>query len=404
MILMMSPMGSMMAQEAHIDGAAIMVKGQRSNIFQSECKIQDKVCKLIIDGGSFTNVVSSDLVHALSLSTRRLPKPRYVQWMNQSGTLKITHKARVKFSVENYVDSIDCDVAPMSACHLLLGRPWQFDLDATYKGRSNCYSFVHKGVHHMLKPMFESAIQAEVFATVKKKKKEAAEIASEPRTALLQEGENDVTVCDQTIASKDPCSKPKIEASIFEEGQTIPSIGSEKMLKQSPNKFGSLSIIDDGNLVASEGKLAATYKVDSSIISINNDPSKEILETDPILYHDGPYIVDLKDNGQIMHVATNDPANYRINEAIGSNSKPRTALFQGGEDDEPMVHQNINLGAFTVCVEHNIMKEGIFNLDGLSSSLIFKGAEFFRKEEKEKAREYVNIGSMHVEIPRVFPT
>ena len=62
-----------------------------------------------------------------------------------------------------------------------------------------------------------------------------------------------------------------------------------------------------------------------------------------------------------------------------------------------MVHQNINLGAFTVCVEHNIMKEGIFNL-------IFKGAEFFRKEEKEKARQYVNIGSMHVEIPRVFPT
>ena len=64
----------------------------------------------------------------------------------------------------------------------------------------------------MLKPMFESAIQAEVFATVKKKKKEAAEIASKPRTALLQEGENDVTVCDQTIAPKDPCSKPKIEA------------------------------------------------------------------------------------------------------------------------------------------------------------------------------------------------
>ena len=62
-------------------------------------------------------------------------------------------------------------MAPMSACHLLLGRPWQFDLDATYKGRSNCYSFVHKGVHHMLKPMFESAIQAEVFATVKKEEK-----------------------------------------------------------------------------------------------------------------------------------------------------------------------------------------------------------------------------------------
>jgi hypothetical protein len=115
---------SMLAREVESDGTVVNVKGQRSNIFQSECKIQDKVCKLIIDGGSFTNAISSDVVHALSLSTRRLPMPRYIQWMNQSGTLKITHKARVKFSIGNYVDTVDCDIAPMSACHLLLGRPW----------------------------------------------------------------------------------------------------------------------------------------------------------------------------------------------------------------------------------------------------------------------------------------
>jgi hypothetical protein len=40
--------------------------------------------------------------------------------MNQSGTLKITHNARVNFFVGNYMDTIDCDVAAMSACHLLL--------------------------------------------------------------------------------------------------------------------------------------------------------------------------------------------------------------------------------------------------------------------------------------------
>ena len=87
--------------------------------------------------------------------------------MNQSGTLKITHIARVKFSMGNYVDSVDCNVAPMSAYHLLLGRPWQFDLDATHGGRSNNYSFVHKGAHHVLKPMLESAIKAAVFSTSK---------------------------------------------------------------------------------------------------------------------------------------------------------------------------------------------------------------------------------------------
>ena len=74
-----------------------------------------RVCKVIIDGGSFINAISSDIVHALSLSTRRLPTPCYMQWMNQSGTLKITHKARVKFSIGNYVDIVDYDIAPVSA-------------------------------------------------------------------------------------------------------------------------------------------------------------------------------------------------------------------------------------------------------------------------------------------------
>jgi hypothetical protein len=89
--------------------------------------------------------------------------------MNQSGTLKITHNARVKFSVGNYMDTIDCDVVAMSVCHLLLGRPWQFDLDATHSGRSNTYSFLHKGMSHVLKPMMETAIKVDIFPAVRKK-------------------------------------------------------------------------------------------------------------------------------------------------------------------------------------------------------------------------------------------
>ena len=60
---------SLMSHEVWGDGTIVDMKGHRSNIFQPECKIQDKVCKLIIDGGSLTNAISSDLVHALSLST-----------------------------------------------------------------------------------------------------------------------------------------------------------------------------------------------------------------------------------------------------------------------------------------------------------------------------------------------
>jgi hypothetical protein len=61
--------------------------------------------------------------------------------------------------VRNYVDTVDCDVALMSACH------------ATHSVHSNSYSFVHKGVDHVLKPMLEKATSAEVFSGTEVKKR-----------------------------------------------------------------------------------------------------------------------------------------------------------------------------------------------------------------------------------------
>jgi hypothetical protein len=80
----------------------------------------------------------------------------------------------------------------MNACHMLLGRPWQFDLNATHEGRSNHYSFMHLGVKHVLKPMHDSAIKSLVFPVVKKKK-ELTQINPKPRMALFQGREDDVS-------------------------------------------------------------------------------------------------------------------------------------------------------------------------------------------------------------------
>jgi hypothetical protein len=116
-----------------------------------------------------------------------------MQWMNQSGMLKITHKMRVQFPIGNYIDMVDCDVAPLSACHLLLGRSWQFDRDATHGGHFYSYSFMHKGIQHVLKLMIESAIKAEAFAAIKRKF-HATTIKAKLGRALLQGEENDVTI------------------------------------------------------------------------------------------------------------------------------------------------------------------------------------------------------------------
>ena len=45
-----------------------------------------------------------------------------------------------------------CDVVDMDACHLLLGRPWQYDRDVDRNGRTNTYSFVYDGVKIVLLP------------------------------------------------------------------------------------------------------------------------------------------------------------------------------------------------------------------------------------------------------------
>ena len=48
---------------------------QRENIFHTRCLIDNKLCSMIIDGGSCTNVVNAGLVDKLGLKTTKHPRP-----------------------------------------------------------------------------------------------------------------------------------------------------------------------------------------------------------------------------------------------------------------------------------------------------------------------------------------
>ena len=118
---------------------------QRHNLFQILFVIKDRRARVIIEGGSCNNLVSSDLVKKLELTTSPHKHPYHIQWLNNSGKAKVTETARVHFSLGPYSDFADCDVVPMQACSLLLGRPWKFDNDAIHHGRNNTYTLMHKG-------------------------------------------------------------------------------------------------------------------------------------------------------------------------------------------------------------------------------------------------------------------
>jgi ABC-type ATPase with predicted acetyltransferase domain len=48
---------------------------QRENLFHTRCFVNNKVCSVIIDGGSCTNVASTYLVEKLALTTLKHPHP-----------------------------------------------------------------------------------------------------------------------------------------------------------------------------------------------------------------------------------------------------------------------------------------------------------------------------------------
>jgi len=58
----------------------------------------------------------------------------------------------VKFSIGKYKDKVLCDVIPMEACHILLGRPWQFDRKTTHHGHTNEITLQHHSKTFALHP------------------------------------------------------------------------------------------------------------------------------------------------------------------------------------------------------------------------------------------------------------
>jgi len=135
---------------------------QRHNLFQIFFVINNRRVQVIIDGCSCNNLVSSELVMKLGLTTRPHQHPYHIQWLNDSGMAKVTQTCIVSFSIGSYSDSVDCDVVPMQTCSLLLGRPWEHDNNATHHGISNKYTFVHKGKEYTLLPLTPTEIvQAE---------------------------------------------------------------------------------------------------------------------------------------------------------------------------------------------------------------------------------------------------
>jgi len=148
----------MMIRRTLNNQSSVNLETQRENIFHTRCKVLENVCSVIVDSGSCCNCCSARMVVKLDLQLIPHLKPYKLQLINEDGELTIDKQVKVEFSVGNYKDKVLCDVVPMEACHIFLGRPWQFDKKTMHNGLTSEITFTHKEKKFVLYPLSHSQV------------------------------------------------------------------------------------------------------------------------------------------------------------------------------------------------------------------------------------------------------
>ena len=79
--------------------------------------------------------------------------PYKVSWLQNGHQLLVNEQCEIDMQIGGYKDKVICDVIPMDACHILLGRPWQYDRNSKHDGRKNVYELEKDGFKHKLMPL-----------------------------------------------------------------------------------------------------------------------------------------------------------------------------------------------------------------------------------------------------------
>lgn len=78
----------------------------------------------------------------MALNSKNHLAPYNLPWLNHGSEIQVFRQVLIPLLIRTtYKDKIYCDIAPMDACHILLGRSWQYDEQVTHDGKVNTYNF-----------------------------------------------------------------------------------------------------------------------------------------------------------------------------------------------------------------------------------------------------------------------
>lgn len=213
-------------EEAAMNGELLMIRrmlgsqqkpkkeSQRENIFHTRCSVNGQICLMIVDGGSCTNVASERMVEKLNLVTKPHPWPYKLQWLSHYGEIQVSKQVEVDFSIGKYRDKVLCDVVPMEASHILLGRPWQYDTNSDHNGSTNKISFQHHGQKITLKPLSPREVredQKKMREKIEQERKEKSETLERKQKEKSETLEREQKEKSEILERKEICLIKKRE-------------------------------------------------------------------------------------------------------------------------------------------------------------------------------------------------
>jgi len=144
----------------------------------------------------------------LNLESKPHPRPYKLQWLSKDGEIGVNKQVKICFYIGNYHGSALCDVVPMEASHVLLGRPWQFDKRANHDGYSNKYSFVHNERKVTLVPLSPREV-CEDQKKLREKREQENKKMREKKRKVKRKRENDENQELKFNQPQAPVSRPK---------------------------------------------------------------------------------------------------------------------------------------------------------------------------------------------------
>ncbi|KAF9603188.1 hypothetical protein IFM89_034521 [Coptis chinensis] len=122
-----------------------------------------------------------------------------------------------------YEDTVMCTVVPMDICHLLLGRPWQFDHRSIHDGAKNTHSFLYNGRKLILEPLKPPDMETTMCTTFLADARESVSLADSLRAPFvtIMVSTTSGTACSTAISLADSWGAPSIISTPFA-SKTVP--------------------------------------------------------------------------------------------------------------------------------------------------------------------------------------